>query len=60
MKIARTIALAVAAALAFGATACKKEEGAGEKLGKAFDKAVEDTESAAQDAKEKVRESLDE
>lgn len=60
MKIARTTALAVAAALAFGATACKKEEGPGEKLGKAVDQAVDDAQAAAEDAKEKVRDSLDE
>ena len=60
MRITRTTVLVVAAALAFGATACKQEEGAGEKLGKAFDQAVDDTEKAAEEARDKVREALDE
>jgi predicted SpoU family rRNA methylase len=60
MRIARITAFVVMAALAFGATACKKEEGPAEKVGKALDQAVEDTKDAAAEAKEEAREALDE
>jgi len=59
MKLLRVLLITLVLLLATSITACKKEEGPMEKLGKSVDKTAEKMEDAAKDAVEEVEDVVD-